>query len=59
MPADGTNNVIVALFSPDRIQFYDWREFSGGYYKRFREKEPNQSADRMPGNNVPGDSGRH
>lgn len=45
IPADGTSDVIVTLFTPEKIQFYDWKDFSGGYYKRFREGEPNQPAE--------------
>ena len=42
LPSDSAANVIVALFSPEKVRYYDWEDFEGGYFKRWRENKPNK-----------------
>jgi len=37
LPKGSEKDVVVALFTPDKIRFFDWREFSGGFYPRRQE----------------------
>jgi hypothetical protein len=37
LPKGSEKNVVVALFAPDKIWFFDWRELSGGFYPRRQE----------------------
>ena len=38
IPADGTDDLIVAFYTPERIRFFDWKKLLGGYYVRKPEK---------------------
>jgi hypothetical protein len=42
VPGDSASDVIVALYSPEKVRFFDWKDFTGGYFKRWREIEPNK-----------------
>ena len=37
LPNGSEKDVVVALFTPDKIRFFDWRDFSGGFYLRRQE----------------------
>jgi hypothetical protein len=37
LPKGSEEDVVVALFTPDKIRFFDWRELSGGFYPRRQE----------------------
>jgi len=37
LPKGSEKDVVVALFAPDKIWFFDWSEFSGGFYPRRQE----------------------
>ena len=45
LPANRGVNVIGVLYTPEKIQFYDWKDFSGTHDKRSREGKPNQPAE--------------
>ena len=40
IPADGADDVIVALYTPQKIRFIDWKALAGGYYVRNRKEKP-------------------
>jgi hypothetical protein len=34
LPNGGADDVALALFTPEKIRIFDWKELSGGYYSR-------------------------
>ena len=50
LPVASEEDVVVALFTPERVRFFDWKNLSGGFYPRSTEDEtePNQSPQTTP-----------
>jgi len=50
LPVEGEEDVVVALFTPNRVRFFDWKRLSGGFYPRSTEDEtePNQTPQTTP-----------
>ena len=36
LPQGSEKDVILALFAPDKVSFFDWKGLSGGFYPRYR-----------------------
>jgi hypothetical protein len=53
VPAGGSGDIILALYTPEKVQFYDWRDLTGGYWKRWREAKPNASLPTTPAGQKP------
>jgi hypothetical protein len=37
VPKGSEGDVVVALFTPEKIRFFDWKQLSGGFYPRSPE----------------------
>lgn len=37
IPKGSESDVVLALFTPEKVRFFDWKQLSGGFYPRRSE----------------------